>query len=226
MMTARVLAPRLSRVADQLRQLKQTMSQVTQRLGVAINDEKAGRISRDQLLGIFQEAIDNGDISTEDNQFYFVAFVLPLIDAGLLRPSEYTNALERELAESARNLAHKTRNELRQPDGSDPSSVEAVPGYPDYFLPAGIGLAYGIFETGFVTHWAIEAVVFSLLWGMRASLLKSWTYRAYSVERKKLGLDPDPVVFTVLQTATTAIFVLAIALLVAGAKRLLGYDAP
>lgn len=224
-MAVRVLAPLLSHVTGQLqrlKRLKQTMSEVTRRLGVAINDEKAARISRDQLLRIFQEAIDNGDISTEDNQFYFVAFVLPLIDARLLRPSEYTDALERQLAESTRNLAQKVRNKALQADGSDPSSVEVVPGYPDYFLPAGIGLAYGIFETGFVTHWAIEAVVFSVLWAIRGPLLKSWTYRAYSVERKKLGLDPDPVVFAVLQTVTTAIFVFAVALIVAGAKRLLG----
>lgn len=202
------------------------MASTPRKLEIVISDEAAGRISKEELLRIFQQSIENGDITAEDNKLYFVACVLPLIDQGLLRPSRYTDALEQELAESARNLAHRARNGVGQSGGSDFSVVDAAPGYPNYFLPGGIALAYGIFERGFLTHWAIEGVVFSVLWGIRGPVFKSWTYRAYSVERQKLGLAPNPIVFAVLQAATTAIFVFAVVFLVRGAKRLLGYDAP
>lgn len=67
---------------------------ITKTLGIAINDCDAGHISKQDLLSIFQAAIDNGDILTEDNQLYVVAAVLPLVDSGLLRSSEHIKVFE------------------------------------------------------------------------------------------------------------------------------------
>jgi hypothetical protein len=38
------------------------MAGITKHLGIAIADADAGRITRRQLLEIFQDAIENGDI--------------------------------------------------------------------------------------------------------------------------------------------------------------------
>lgn len=66
-------------------------------LGIAVNDYDAGRISRAHLLQIFQGAIDNGDILLDDNQVYVVTHILPLVDAGLLRPSVHIRAFEERM---------------------------------------------------------------------------------------------------------------------------------
>ena len=67
---------------------------ITRMLGIAINDCDAGRISRRQLLSIFQDSIDNGDILEEENHQYVIANVLPLVVAGLLQPSEHLRKFE------------------------------------------------------------------------------------------------------------------------------------
>ncbi len=77
---------------------------ITRMLGIAISDYDAGRISRGQLLSIFQGAIDNGDILEENNQMYVVANVLPLVDAGLLRSSEHLRTFEDRMNKMAANL--------------------------------------------------------------------------------------------------------------------------
>ena len=64
----------------------------------------------------------------------------------------------------------------------EPGTDEKLPGYPNYFLPAGIGLAYGIFARGIVTYWPIEDVLFACLWGLRGPLFNTWSYRAYVME--------------------------------------------
>ena len=71
-----------------------TSGTITKMLGIALSDYEAGRISKRQLLSIFQDAIDNGDILEEDNQLHAVAHVIPLVDAGLLRSSEHLKAFE------------------------------------------------------------------------------------------------------------------------------------
>jgi hypothetical protein len=62
---------------------------ITKMLGIAVSDCDARRISRRQLLRVFQEAIDNGDILEPDNEHHVVLHVIPLIDQGLLRSSPY-----------------------------------------------------------------------------------------------------------------------------------------
>lgn len=61
---------------------------VTRMLSIAVNDFGAGRLSRKALLAVFQDAIDNGDVLLPANETVVVAHVVPLIDAGELRPSE------------------------------------------------------------------------------------------------------------------------------------------
>ncbi len=73
------------------------MAEITKLLGIAISDADAGRITRGQLLDIFQDAIDNGDILEDDNELYVVTAVVPLIDAGVLRPSDHVTTFERRM---------------------------------------------------------------------------------------------------------------------------------
>lgn len=77
------------------------MSNITKHLGIAISDKDNGRISTDQLLKIFQEAIDNGDILERENEFYVVATVFPLLDEGLLERSQYTDIFESRMNKKA-----------------------------------------------------------------------------------------------------------------------------
>lgn len=70
------------------------MPLITKMLEIAINDADAGRITYDQLLSIFQDAINNGDILEEDNSFYVITGNVPLIDAGILQRSSYFDQFE------------------------------------------------------------------------------------------------------------------------------------
>jgi len=91
------------------------MSLITKMLGVAINDADAGRITKAQLLNIFQEAIDNGDILEEANSLYVVAAVYPLLDAGVLKPSPHTNKFEDSMnASMAEKVAALRRADLER----------------------------------------------------------------------------------------------------------------
>lgn len=58
-------------------------------LDIAVNDAQAGRITIPQMLSIFQEAIDNGDILESDNDLCVICHVIPLVDAGVLQSSEH-----------------------------------------------------------------------------------------------------------------------------------------
>lgn len=80
---------------------------ITKMLGIAIADHDAGRLSRGQLLSIFQDAIDNGDILAESNQLYAIANVLPLVDAGLLRRSSHLDRLEAMMNQKALDFLKK-----------------------------------------------------------------------------------------------------------------------
>jgi hypothetical protein len=91
---------------------------ITRKLGVAINDHDAGRISRGHLTAILQAAIDNGDILEDDNQEYVVAVVYPLVNAGLLRPSEHLRAFEDRMKSlAAEFLAERRAGGHRQSRG-------------------------------------------------------------------------------------------------------------
>jgi len=83
---------------------------ITKMLGIAISDCDAGRISKKQLLEIFQDAIDNGDILEPDNELDVVAVVFPLVDDGVLQPSEHLKTFEdrmnRKVLERARASGH------------------------------------------------------------------------------------------------------------------------
>jgi hypothetical protein len=85
-------------------------------LGIAVSDCDAGRITPVQLVSIFQEAIDNGDILEEANEFCVVAHVLPLLDAGALRPSKHIATFEARVGAKASAVVR----ELRQRDQGRP----------------------------------------------------------------------------------------------------------
>ena len=70
------------------------MSGSTKLLRAVISDADAGRITHDRLFEILQEAIDNGDILLESNELYVVGTVLPFIDQGFLKRSEYVDEFE------------------------------------------------------------------------------------------------------------------------------------
>ena len=103
-------------------------------------------------------------------------------------------------------------------------TVEGLPGYPNYFLPAGIGLAYGVFSQGVITYWPLEVVLFACLWGLRGPLFKTWSYRAYTMEGKKVGMQPSPTGFAVLQAVSTAILIFAVAFVIIGVRKLLASE--
>ncbi len=78
------------------------MAQITKMLGVAIADSDAGRISRAQLLSIFQEAIDNGDVLSNENRQYVVTVVMPLVDAGILKRSDHLDQFAEQMNRAIR----------------------------------------------------------------------------------------------------------------------------
>lgn len=78
------------------------MAEITKLLGIAISDESAGRITKGQLIQIFQESINNGDIREEHNQAYMASHIIPLIDAGVLQPSEHVDAYAQDMDQIAR----------------------------------------------------------------------------------------------------------------------------
>ena len=86
------------------------MAEITKLLGIAIADYDGGRLSQAHLISIFQEAIDNGDILLPDNEFYVVASVFPLIDQGVLRPSQHTEEFESRMNAQAAAMAAKLRD--------------------------------------------------------------------------------------------------------------------
>jgi hypothetical protein len=92
------------------------MAFVTKMLEIAVNDCDAGRITPVQLISVFQEAIDNGDILEEENEFCVVVHVLPLINRGALRPSEHVSRFEERLDAKAAAVARQLREqEQRRP---------------------------------------------------------------------------------------------------------------
>ncbi len=94
------------------------MAENTKQLRIAISDADAGRITKQHLNDIFQEAIDNGDILSEENLceenlFYVVSAVFPLIDQGLLRKSAHLKEFEYRINQRDRQhvARHKTAAE-------------------------------------------------------------------------------------------------------------------
>lgn len=87
------------------------MALITKMLEIAVNDCDAGRITPVQLISIFQEAIDNGEILEDANEFCVVAHVLPLIDRGALRSSEHVAVFEARTGAKATEHARKLRVE-------------------------------------------------------------------------------------------------------------------
>jgi len=73
------------------------MYRTTQNLQHPIMAYDAGHITKDQLILLFQDCIDNGDILEPDNELYFAATIMPLIDAGTLNPSAHTEQLARKM---------------------------------------------------------------------------------------------------------------------------------
>ena len=75
------------------------MAKISVDLGFAISAAEDGRITRSQLLEVFQEAIDNGTILEERNQIPVIASVMPLIDQGVLRRSPHIDSFENRMNE-------------------------------------------------------------------------------------------------------------------------------
>lgn len=87
------------------------MAHITKMLDIAVADCDAGRITPQQLISIFQEAIDNGDILEEQNAVAVTAMVLPGIDRGVLRASEHVGVFESRMAAYATATVAKWREE-------------------------------------------------------------------------------------------------------------------
>lgn len=85
------------------------MALITKMLDIAVSDYDAGRITRDQLMSIFQEAIDNGDVLESENDLCVVGRILPLVDQGVLRGSSYLATFEDRLAAKATQFARESR---------------------------------------------------------------------------------------------------------------------
>lgn len=90
------------------------MALITKMLEIAVNDCDAGRITPVQLISIFQEAIDNGDILEEENEFCAVVHILPLIDRGALRSSEHVATFEARMGAKATAVARELREQEQQ----------------------------------------------------------------------------------------------------------------
>lgn len=86
------------------------MALITKMLEIAVSDSDAGRITQVQLLSIFQEAIDNGDILEEANEFCVVAHVFPLLDRGALRSSKHVDTFEARMDAHASVVADALRH--------------------------------------------------------------------------------------------------------------------
>lgn len=78
-------------------------------LDIAVNDAQAGRITIPQMLSIFQEAINNGDILEPDNKLCVIAHIIPLVDSGALKSSEYVNTYLAQGNAEAGALAQEIR---------------------------------------------------------------------------------------------------------------------
>ena len=89
------------------------MALITKMLEIAVNDCDAGRITPVQLISILQEAIDNGDILEEKNEFCVVVHVLPLIDRGALRSSAHVATFEARMGAKVTAAARQSREQRR-----------------------------------------------------------------------------------------------------------------
>jgi len=89
------------------------MALITKMLDIAVKDCDAGRITPGQLISIFQEAIDNGDILEEVNEFCVVVHVLPLVYSGVLQPSQHFTIFETKMGAKATAVARESRKQDR-----------------------------------------------------------------------------------------------------------------
>jgi hypothetical protein len=90
------------------------MALITKMLQIAVDDCEAGRITREHLILIFQEAIDNGDILEEANELCVLTLVLPLIDTGVLHSSENMAMFEARTNARILDFAQELRREKQR----------------------------------------------------------------------------------------------------------------
>jgi hypothetical protein len=69
----------------------------TKNLRRAITGAAVGQISNDELLEIFQQAIDNGDVLEQDNRFFVATLILPLVEMGELKRSPHLDEYEERI---------------------------------------------------------------------------------------------------------------------------------
>lgn len=97
--------------------------------------------------------------------------------------------------------------------GTPQASLDGPEGSPSMaflFLPVGFGVAYGLLKHGYLLHWAMEAAIIAVLWGIGAFILRSWRYRAYVMNCAQTGQPPSPVLFMLLQTLSTGVVIFAV----------------
>ena len=71
------------------------MAEITKHLGIAFSDAREGRITKEHLLDILQEAVENGDILLKENESHVTKTVIPLVQAGVLSTSVHIDAFKR-----------------------------------------------------------------------------------------------------------------------------------
>lgn len=87
---------------------------ITRQLSRAIDAADVGQITYDQLLIVFQEAIDNGDVLAPGNELSVVSAVLPLIDAGRLNNSGHMDEFENRMSAHITDYLAKRRGANRR----------------------------------------------------------------------------------------------------------------
>ena len=133
------------------------MAELTKLLSVALKNKQAGLVSMDTLLEVCQSAIDNGDILCKENYEVAATFVLPLIDEGVLTPSEHSCLLQEIYSTDIRHYEaglSKGRLPWEIEDEKDSAgkrlidwvtrALEPLPGLLQYFLLAVGFKLYGI----------------------------------------------------------------------------------
>jgi hypothetical protein len=112
------------------------------------------------------------------------------------------------------DAAERKAEKMVLPVNDDEVTPPGAPSVGFYALPAGFGIAFGIFNKGLTGHWAIDAIIISFLWGIGCFLVKSWKYRAYLANCQKLAQSPNPALFILLQTLSTGAVIFVVTFIV------------
>ena len=92
------------------------------------------------------------------------------------------------------------------------------------FLAIGVGIAYGIFGTGYFLSWKLEAVLLAAILTVIAPAFKLWSFREYQNECRKAGQEPKIFIYLILQMITNSLKIFLPAFLIIGGKYLFGIE--